>query len=537
MLAAIVVLAALYHCHCRLTASKHLLDPLPWVGVRDELFAKSRAHLREATDSWDLLKEGYAKWSQQEKTFVIPNITFRPEAILPQSHIPWLVKQPVSVLSTKPAQVSLLELEWLAPARIYDHPLHEEVIRKDLTRHLNALHPAIADAVSGTIDRVWAVDADWKHVPALETLSEIIVRISNRVFVGEDLYHDEGYLKVISAFSTVFILAAIAIKALIPDILKPILAPLIALPNKYCLWRCRRYLDPIISERLKNLRRRESDPSAKHPEEPEDFLQWMTRAAFSHPDKGEANASIISTRILLMEMTAIHTSTSTIANTVLDLLSADPSRNYVDGIRAQALAVLSHDNGVWTSAGIRKLTRADSAIRESLRFSGFAARGAKRQVMAPGGVTLPDGSHLPQNAWLSIPVAAIHHDSRFYPDPGTYDAFRFSDAREEMLEALRNRGAGGRAELYELLQEKRLSLSTTSDAFVPFGHGQHSCPGRFFAAQVLKLILAYITVHYDIEPLPTRPQNTYMSDFSAPSTTAKLRIRRRPAPTGEKVVE
>ncbi|KAF2139643.1 uncharacterized protein K452DRAFT_300184 [Aplosporella prunicola CBS 121167] len=522
-----ILLALLYYLHRRLTASKHLLDHLPWIGLNeDEWFAKSRAHLREATSSWDLLKAGYAKWSTQERTFIIPNLTFRPEAILAQSHISWLVKQPEGILSTKPAQVSLLELEWLAPAQIYEHPFHEEVIRKDLTRHLGQLTPAIVDAVMTNIDRIWGEESEWREVNAHKTLSEIIIKISNSIFLGDAIGPDEKYVKAVTNFSQVFVLSAAAIKALLPDILKPVLAPALGLPSKYFLKKCKDFLVPVIEQRLAALQRQRDYPDIKQ-DVPSDFIQWMTQAAFLHDSPAEADATLIATRILLMETTAIHTSASAITNTVIDLVASDPSLDYLNGIREQASKVLVSTSGQWTHLAIRQLTRADSAIRESLRYSGFAARGAKRQVTAPGGLTLPDGAYLPCGAWLSIPVAAIHHDDRFYPSPTTYDAFRFSDARADMLEALRMRGAGGQAELWELLQEKRLSLSTTSDAFVPFGHGRHSCPGRFFAAQVLKLILAHITLKYDIQPLQKRPSNVYMSDFCAPPQKAILTIRRK----------
>ncbi|KAK7531636.1 cytochrome P450 [Phyllosticta citribraziliensis] len=521
-----VALAALYLQHRKLTATKRLLDDLPWVGLdRNQWFARGRAHLREATKSWELLLEGYEKWSKQDKTFVIPHLSFRPEAILAQSHIPWLMKQGEEILSTKPAQVSLTELEWLAPPEIHENALHEEVIRKDLTRHLGMLTEDINKAVIESIDLIWGMDPEWRQINAVETIYEIIIRISNAIFLGDPVYQQDFYRDRVRGFANAFIFSVTSIKSLLPDILRPIIAPILAFPAKYCMNKCHQFLGPVIEERLAVLRRKQLDPANKEPER-EDFIQWMTRSAFSQPSGREADSKLICTRIILMETTAIHTSTSTVANTLIDLVSSPPEHQYLEGIRSQSLQIFRQDGHRWTQAGIRRLNRADSAIRESLRYSGFAARGAKRQVTAPGGVTLPDGTHLPQHAWLSIPVAAIHFDERFYPDPRRYDAFRFSDAREEMVEALRRR-PGGQAELYEILQERRLSVSTTSDAFVPFGHGRHSCPGRFFAAQMLKLLIAYITIHYDIERLPERPKSAALSDFSAPPQSCKFKIRRR----------
>lgn len=61
-----------------------------------------------------------------------------------------------------------------------------------------------------------------------------------------------------------------------------------------------------------------------------------------------------------------------------------------------------------------------------------------------------------------------------------------------------------------------------SDAF-----GSVHSPGRFFAAQQLKLMLAYIALHYEIRPLEKRPSNVQVSDFSFPPLEATLEVRRR----------
>lgn len=53
-----------------------------------------------------------------------------------------------------------------------------------------------------------------------------------------------------------------------------------------------------------------------------------------------------------------------------------------------------------------------------------------------------------------------------------------------------------------------------------------SSPGRFLAAYELKLIMAYITMHYEIEPFSERPENGKFSDFQV-GIMHDLRVRRR----------
>jgi hypothetical protein len=54
-----------------------------------------------------------------------------------------------------------------------------------------------------------------------------------------------------------------------------------------------------------------------------------------------------------------------------------------------------------------------------------------------------------------------------------------------------------------------------------------SSPGRFFAINQLKLIMAHILLNYDIQPLPIRPDNIALGDVMIPPLKATMRIRRR----------
>lgn len=52
-------------------------------------------------------------------------------------------------------------------------------------------------------------------------------------------------------------------------------------------------------------------------------------------------------------------------------------------------------------------------------------------------------------------------------------------------------------------------------------------PGRFFASNLLKLLLAHIALEYDIEPIGVRPENPWLNNSIGPPIWSKLRIRRR----------
>lgn len=50
--------------------------------------------------------------------------------------------------------------------------------------------------------------------------------------------------------------------------------------------------------------------------------------------------------------------------------------------------------------------------------------------MPKDGLTLPDGSKVPQGTWIGVPIQAVQMDDRFYSKPDGYDPFRFARMKE-----------------------------------------------------------------------------------------------------------
>ena len=144
-------------------------------------------------------------------------------------------------------------------------------------------------------------------------------------------------------------------------------------------------------------------------------------------------------RISVINFAVVHTSTFSITNAILDLVSSDPSLHYLDQLREEAAAVLAENDGIWTKKGLSKMYRIDSALRESLRISAFLADGMVRKVVAKDGVTTPEGLHIPFGAYVAVSSIGIHNDEKYYTNPATYDAFRFVKQRE-CLDAAEQRG-------------------------------------------------------------------------------------------------
>src|ERR1700761_4429551 len=114
-------------------------------------------------------------------------------------------------------------------------------------------------------------------------------------------------------------------------------------------------------------------------------------------------------------------------------------------------------------------------------------------------LTLSDGTHLPTGTTISIPADAVGSDPTNYPNPEEFDAWRFVK--------LRSQKEGVTSNYHQLVTSNKTSLF--------FGYGKHACPGRFFAAAEIKLILAHLIMNYDIELVDKdkgRPRNHVVGD-------------------------
>jgi ent-kaurene oxidase len=79
--------------------------------------------------------------------------------------------------------------------------------------------------------------------------------------------------------------------------------------------------------------------------------------------------------------------------------------------------------------------------------------------------------------------------------------------------------------------------SIPSDAsMAPFGFGRSACPGRFFASQQIKVLLAYLIMNYDLRVYDEhgagrgRPQNLEIGLAIVPDPKALIEFKQR---TGE----
>lgn len=227
-------------------------------------------------------------------------------------------------------------------------------------------------------------------------------------------------------------------------------------------------------------------------------MQWCL-------DSQDEPLALLTQRILLINFATIHTS-SNILGKALQLLAINPQ--YIQALREEVEEIVERHG--WSKESVAKMRRIDSFLKETHRFEDDVIVGVARTVMKD--VTLSDGTFLPKGTSIISPSHAIHHDESVYPNPNVFDPLRFVKLHLEQPE---------RSFKYQMV--------AVNPEFLPFGLGKAACPGRFFAATVLKSMLAYIVLSYDIkvEDSSAPPKCLQFGNDNVVDPTAKIMLRRR----------
>ena len=152
-------------------------------------------------------------------------------------------------------------------------------------------------------------------------------------------------------------------------------------------------------------------------------------------------------------------------------LLANPE--YIEPLRQEIEAAVAEEG--WTKAGLDKMYKIDSFLRETQRLDGLGI-GSVCFLRLPSQLLMPtllvvlvrlalrpftfsNGITVPAGTVVGAPLSAIHTDGKIYPSPDEFDGFRFAKLRE------RNEGE---------MASRHQQMGTTSITHVPFGHGRHA---------------------------------------------------------------
>ncbi|KAF1962456.1 cytochrome P450 [Byssothecium circinans] len=365
-------------------------------------------------------------------------------------------------------------------ARLISHPdnLIQLVARKQLARHLSAVIRPLSGVSDEALVKNFGHSPDW-----------------NEVNLKGAVLDNEEWLSVVKNYASLFFTASSELRK-IPWILRPLAHWLVpscrALRNERA--NARRILKPYIDQRqrLKD----EARVAQTSPPEFEDAIEWAETEARNNGSKYDP-----ATFQLTLSLLAIHTTYDLLEMCMIDLAN---SPDCVGDLRKEIVSVLRKEG--WRKHALYNMKLLDSAIKESQRLKPGSITSMRRY--ATSDVTLDEGLVLKKGGRLN--VLTLHRSLDLYSSPDTYDPYRFYNMRTQP----------GR--------ENWAQLVSTSVEHMGFGHGEHSCPGRFFAANEIKVALAHILVKYDwklVDDAGTKTETKGMIEKA--SGTVKIHVRRR----------
>ncbi|KAF3007238.1 hypothetical protein E8E14_009058 [Neopestalotiopsis sp. 37M] len=366
------------------------------------------------------------------------------------------------------------------------------VVMKYLTKALTKITKNLSDEATLALQESFTDSQEWHEIHMATAFLNLISRLSSRVFMGETLCRNKEWVEVSARYTT----QAFTTSDVLREWSRPF-RPFVhwfipaCKETRRLLAEARRVLEPCIKER------EEKSREALARGEPivyDDALAWFEKEFTKGYDPAIAQISL--------SLVAIHTTSDLLQVTVLNI-ARHPE--LFQALREEIIDVLK-THGL-TKQALQNLKLLDSTIKESQRLKPVLLvtwrRAALKEIRLSNGITIRKGQR--------IGVSNAHMwDSAYYQDPEKFDAYRFLRMRENPAE------------------QSSAHLVSTSEKHLGFGHGSHACPGRFFAANEIKIALCHLLLKYDWKlPDNHEPKPMAYGMSLIPDPRAKLLIRRR----------
>ncbi|OHX00765.1 cytochrome p450 [Colletotrichum incanum] len=383
-------------------------------------------------------------------------------------------------------------------------PALPHIVKTMLTPALVRLNPVISHEVVEAMTLELPQTGDWEEVDITTKLLRIVAMVSGRIFVGPELCRNEKHLEAAINY-TVYVMIAVYIVGLVPLWLRPVLAPRLPYVKKVAkrVEETDEFLRPLVKKRKEASR----DPDA---ETPEDILQWIINSQGDADDKDIANLQ------LNVSMAAIRTTTLTTVNAVYTL-AAMP--HLVPELQDDVRQAVAGCAGEFGSSALQNMKKLESFLKETMRCYPLDAASFQHKVLKP--FVLSNGQVIPAGVIVEVPAGSIVADRSVFENVDVFDHLRFYNLRQYKG----NQKSGTKAA--EVVANSQ--FISVSESSLTFGYGRHACPGRFFAANEIKMIMANILLHCEVknpEGVIERHKNIRTGSRMNPDHTKKIMLRK-----------
>ncbi|PYI10664.1 ent-kaurene oxidase [Aspergillus sclerotiicarbonarius CBS 121057] len=471
----------------------------PVVGHRSVLEPEWLVGYRFTTQGRNMLRQGYKMF--RDKIFKV-RCNGLEIVLLPHRYIDELRNIPAEKASPQQALFNKGLGHYVHMNIILESRLHVHIVQQRLTPNLVTIMPQLQQELGFALEAELSQcrTDEWVSVNVQDLMARLVGRLSARVLAGPDLCRNEEWLSASVQHSGHAFATSMTLR-MIPGWMRPVIAPLIPF-----YWRARSDLATAkrLAGALVELRRaveaQEGDTYVK----PNDLLQWMMDEAGEY----DGSPHKLAHRLLFVSDASVLTTGILTTHFLLDLC-AHPQ--YVKPLLAEITSVL-REGGNFQRTMVHKMVHLDSFLKECQRMNPTFLMTFDRVLKAP--MTLSDGTKLPKDTHIAMPTDAMLYDQAYLPgggDPNSFDPFRYARLRQKQENS------------------HRYQLAMTDSTSLPFGHGKHACPGRFFASSEAKLLLCNLLLRYEIR-LPDgqeRPRNLLVAENLVPDPAARLLFRKR----------
>ncbi|KPA37971.1 ent-kaurene oxidase [Fusarium langsethiae] len=371
------------------------------------------------------------------------------------------------------------------------HPNMPTVVTKYITKALNKMTGPLSEEASLAIFDLLTDSTEWHSINPQAELIHAVSRVSSRIFMGEELCRDKEWTRASSEYTMLAFTLTGYVRRW-PRWTRPYIHWFLP-----ACWELRKKLNEARQCLKPHLERRNAvKQKALAQGKPcpfDDSIEWFTKEYDKHdPATEQISISIV----------AYHTTSDLLSETLINLCQHPET---FDALRQEIVEVLSKEGGL-TKAALYNLKLMDSVIKESQRLRPILLGAFRRKALAD--VTLPNGDILKKGDKI-IGETTHMWSSENYDNALEFDPYRY----------LKMRQTG---------DDKKAHLVSTSADHLGFGHGLHACPGRFFAANEIKILLCHLLLKYEWKlPEGTKPK-PYHSGFKIMGDlSVNLLVRRR----------
>jgi cytochrome P450 len=370
-------------------------------------------------------------------------------------------------------QDEVLGLEWLAsgPSNAFIHDF--TMIRRDLTRQINACVPEIVDEIHYAFDKHFSNGRDvgdgWKEITVNDAVRRAVCGVANRIIVGLPVCRSEEYFHAVSKWWMCFGLTGLIFRSFIPGPLQRFIMPILSLPTWY--WR-RKVVDmfePEVARRLRLIQdatAKGSEPlPANENDRPNDLMQWLVEQSSRSTNPAEMSPRNLANKLVLFNLFATHTLTTTFTTLITTLLTHHSSVTTLSALRAEASQILPKASKSPTLT--KEMNLHDSVLRETLRFHPAFDDSMLREVVAPAGLYTPDGTYLPRGSHVALHTRLMQRSS-FAGEGDGCDSFLPFRYCEKVAEG------GDKSPETVVADKGQISAVQISGRYMPFGLGKHA---------------------------------------------------------------